>query len=81
MTERWTNNRYRSTMHRVIRPLSDKDRYSSAFFNEGALDTIIECIPTCLKPGEAPLYEPVRVEDHLLKRYRQSYGTDSTEAK
>ena len=81
MIERWTNNRYRSTMHRVISPLSGKDRYSSAFFNEGALDSIIECIPTCLKPGETPLYEPVKVEDHLLKRYRQSYPTASNEAK
>ena len=72
--ERWTNNRYRSTMHRVISPLYDRDRYSSAFFNEGPLDRIIECIPTCLKPGEEPLYRPIKIEDHLMERYRQSYA-------
>ena len=48
VTERWTNNRYKSTMHRVISPLSGKDRYSCDFFNEGPLDRMIECIPTCL---------------------------------
>lgn len=79
LTERWTNNRYRSTMHRVISPLSGRDRYSCAFFNEGPLDRMIECIPTCLKPGEKPLYEPLKVEDHLVKRYRQSYGAAGTE--
>ncbi|RDW72224.1 putative gibberellin 20 oxidase [Coleophoma crateriformis] len=74
----WTNNRYKSTMHRVISPLSDKDRYSSAFFNDGALDLIVECIPTCLKSGEKPMYSPVRVEDHCIKRYLQSYGAGGT---
>ncbi|KAK7746728.1 hypothetical protein SLS53_001915 [Cytospora paraplurivora] len=53
--------------------VSDKDRYSVAFFNEGRLDQIIECIPTCLKPGEQPRYEPVRVEAHLKERYSSSY--------
>ena len=79
VTERWTNNRYRSTMHRVISPVSGRDRYSCAFFNEGQLDRMIECIPTCLKAGDEPLYEPVKVEDHLMKRYRQSYGAAGTE--
>jgi isopenicillin N synthase-like dioxygenase len=55
MMERWTNNRYKSTMHRVMSNKSGKSRYSCAFFNDGKLDQIIECIPTCLKPGELPL--------------------------
>lgn len=81
LIERWTNDRYKSTMHRVLSPLSQKDRYTCAFFNDGALDTIIECIPTCLKPGETPLYGPLKVEDHAIKRYTQSYGAGGTEIK
>ncbi|KAK5216381.1 hypothetical protein LTR96_008704 [Exophiala xenobiotica] len=73
MMERWTNNMYTSTLHRVISPVTSKDRYSVAFFNEGLLDQIIECIPTCLRPGEQPLYEPIRAEDHLRQRYGTSY--------
>ncbi|KUI67642.1 hypothetical protein VM1G_02993 [Cytospora mali] len=73
MMERWTNEQYTSTLHRVISPVSDHNRYSVAFFNEGRLDQIIECIPTCLKPGEKPKYEPVQVESHLRKRYGSSY--------
>ena len=66
-------------MHRVLSPLSQKDRYSCAFFNEGELDKIIECIPTCLKPGEKPVYGPVKVVDHLKKRYQQSYSAGGTD--
>ncbi|EXJ92800.1 hypothetical protein A1O3_01354 [Capronia epimyces CBS 606.96] len=74
----WTNNRYKSTMHRVISPLSGKDRYSCAFFNDGALDTVVECLPTCRVPGQRPVYEPLKVEAHLVQRYLQSYGAAGT---
>ncbi|KAI0024069.1 putative gibberellin 20 oxidase [Xylariomycetidae sp. FL0641] len=74
MMEQWTNGRYMSTLHRVISPASDRDRYSVVFFNEGLLDQVIECIPTCLEPGEKPKYEPVTAEAHLQKRYGHSYG-------
>lgn len=72
--QRWTNDRYRSTMHRVISPNSNKPRYSVAFFNDGALDTVVEAIPTCIAPGEKPKYGPLLVQDHLIKRYTQSYS-------
>ncbi|KAI0381313.1 putative gibberellin 20 oxidase [Hypomontagnella monticulosa] len=73
MMEQWTNGRYMSTLHRVISPVSNKDRYSVVFFNEGLLDQVIECIPTCIEPGEVPLHQPVTVEAHLRKRYGLSY--------
>lgn len=71
--ERWTNNKYTSTLHMVISPVSNQYRYSVAFFNEGLLDQMIECIPTCLEPGQKALYEPVKVEEHLRERYGSSY--------
>ncbi|KAI0845896.1 putative gibberellin 20 oxidase [Daldinia vernicosa] len=77
--ERWTNGRYMSTMHRVITPISNKDRYSVVLFNEGSLDQVIECIPTCIEPGETPLYGPTTVEAHLKKRYEDTYGEAENE--
>lgn len=73
MMERWTNDKYTSTLHRVISPASDRERYSIAFFNEGLLDQMIECISTCLEEGQQPKYQPIKVEDHLKKRYGNSY--------
>ncbi|KAI9371274.1 hypothetical protein BJX61DRAFT_543813 [Aspergillus egyptiacus] len=78
LMQRWTNDRYKSTMHRVISPLSGKDRYSCAFFNDGALDTIVECLPTCIEEGEKAHYEPIKVEQHIINRYQQSYGAAGT---
>lgn len=60
-------------MHRVFSPVSNRDRYSVAYFNEGMLDQEIVCIPTCLDHGEQPLHEPIVLEDHLRKRYGNSY--------
>lgn len=71
--ERWTNKRYTSTLHRVISPVASRDRYSVAFFNEGLGSQTIECIPTCLAPGEKPLFAPVTAEQHLKERYGGSY--------
>jgi len=78
LMQRWTNDRYQSTMHRVISPASHVDRYSCAFFNDGALDMIIEALPSCIKEGEKPKYEPLRVEEHIKERYKQSYGAGGT---
>ncbi|KAI1469127.1 putative gibberellin 20 oxidase [Daldinia caldariorum] len=74
MIERWTNGRYMSTLHRVITPISSKDRYSVVLFNEGLLDQVIECIPTCIEAGEIPIHEPITAEAHLRRRYETMYG-------
>lgn len=72
---RWTNDRYKSTLHRVInagRP--DQDRYSVPFFFSGDVDTIIKCLPTCVQEGQAPKYPPIKLEDHYKERYATTYG-------
>ena len=73
MIARWTNDRYRSTLHRVINT-SGRERYSVPFFFSGNPDFEVACIPTCLEPGEMPKYPPIRVEDHLLAMYRKTYA-------
>jgi isopenicillin N synthase-like dioxygenase len=72
MIARWTNDRYRSTRHRVVNT-SGRERYSVPFFYVGNYDYRVECIPTCLAPGERPKYAPVTVEAHLREMYRRTY--------
>ncbi|MFT3803511.1 MAG: 2-oxoglutarate and iron-dependent oxygenase domain-containing protein [Burkholderiaceae bacterium] len=70
---RWTNDRYVSTLHRVIN-VSGRERYSVPFFFTGNLAHEVACIPTCLEPGEQPKYPVVTVEQHQIECYRRTYG-------
>jgi isopenicillin N synthase-like dioxygenase len=72
MISRWTNDRYRSTVHRVVNT-SGRERYSVPFFYTGNYAHKVECIPTCLAPGETPKYPPTTVEAHMREMYRRTY--------
>lgn len=59
---RWTNDRWVSTMHRVVIPDGDDathDRVSVPFFFQPAFGTVIETIPTTVTPESPQHYEPV----------------------
>ena len=73
MIARWTNDRYRSTLHRVVN-ISGKERYSIPFFYSGNPDHQVRCLPGCLAEGERPKYPPVTVEEHLMEMYRRTYA-------
>ncbi|MEM9564094.1 MAG: 2-oxoglutarate and iron-dependent oxygenase domain-containing protein [Actinomycetota bacterium] len=69
----WTNDRWVSTLHRVVNPprerADDADRVSIVFFHQPNYDAVIECLPTVLEPGEAPKYEPISSGDHLYQKF------------
>ena len=51
LTAQWTNDQWRSTVHRVVPPpttvAAPAVRRSAAFFLDGNWDALIECLPTC----------------------------------
>ncbi len=53
--ERWSNDRFRATPHRVVPPLKN-DRYSLACFINPNFEAVGECLPTCTGPGNPPKY-------------------------
>jgi isopenicillin N synthase-like dioxygenase len=75
---RWTNDRWISTMHRVLAPIDPQgrplSRRSAAYFHDGNADALIRCLPSCVAAGEVPLYEPVTVADHLAAKLGGSRG-------
>jgi isopenicillin N synthase-like dioxygenase len=68
----WTNDHWRSTVHRVLPPSRRSDgpavRRSVAFFHDGNHDALIECLPTCTSPERAPRYSPVLAGEHLMAK-------------
>ncbi|MEM9565247.1 MAG: 2OG-Fe(II) oxygenase family protein [Actinomycetota bacterium] len=69
----WTNNRWRSTVHRVT-TVDRSPRQSMAFFHMANWDASIECLPTCLGPGESPKHEPVLAGPWLMSKFQRSVG-------
>ncbi|MDB5606003.1 MAG: oxidoreductase [Bradyrhizobium sp.] len=72
MIARWTNDRFRSTVHRVVNA-SGRERYSVPFFFSGNPDQEVECLPSCLESGDIPKYPRTTVEGHLREMYRRTY--------
>ncbi len=70
---RWTNQTYRSTLHRVINA-SGRDRYSVPFFYTGRADHVVECLETCRAPTETALHPPVTAIGHLMEMYSRTYA-------
>ena len=81
---RWTNDRWRSTLHRVVNPSADAHgdtrRQSVAFFHNANWDAMIKCLPTCVGPGESPKYSPVAAGPHLMDKYRRTVAHDGPAA-
>jgi isopenicillin N synthase-like dioxygenase len=75
---RWTNDRWVSTMHRVINPpreQADRDRVSIPFFVNPNVDAVIECIPSCAPAGGQPKYAPVLAGDWVLGKVQKTLVT------
>ncbi|PPR12060.1 MAG: 2-oxoglutarate-dependent ethylene/succinate-forming enzyme [Alphaproteobacteria bacterium MarineAlpha11_Bin1] len=72
MISRWTNDMYRSTLHRVIN-LSGMDRYSVPFFFSGRPAHEVVALECCLADGEEPKYPPTTVEEHMREMYARTY--------
>lgn len=76
---RWTNDRWTSTLHRVVNPdggaaISTR-RQSMPFFHNANYSAVIKAIPTCVGPGEQAKYPPVLAGPHLAEKARRSVST------
>ena len=73
---RWTNDRWRSTLHRVVNPprnhAGSTRRQSIAFFHNANYHALVECLPTCVQPDEAPRHAPVEAGPHLMSKFHRT---------
>lgn len=68
LMQRWTNDRWRSTMHRVV-PTGRGRRLSIPFFHNANWDACIECI---VATGETPRHPPTIAGHHLMEKFRST---------
>ncbi|MGV6397544.1 isopenicillin N synthase family dioxygenase [Pseudomonas caspiana] len=67
---RWSNDRFRSTLHRVINK-SGHERYSIATFYDPTYSAVVDPCDLGVEP-DASLYPPVAAGDYILKRIDDS---------
>jgi isopenicillin N synthase-like dioxygenase len=75
----WTNDRWISTMHRVVNPPAEvagnSRRHSVVFFHQPNYDALIDTIPSCFGPGQPKRYEPMTYKDHWLGKWNATRKT------
>ncbi|MEM6663121.1 MAG: 2-oxoglutarate and iron-dependent oxygenase domain-containing protein [Pseudomonadota bacterium] len=77
LMERWTNDLYRSTVHRAINT-TGRRRYSIPFFSNINPLEMIEVLPSCQSADRPARYEPVGAAAYVEACMQEAYGmTDS----
>lgn len=73
---RWTNNRWRSTLHRVSNPdrslTGSTARLSMVAFTGPNEQAEVECLPTCQTADNPPQFEPVKAGDYIRAKIAAS---------
>jgi isopenicillin N synthase-like dioxygenase len=72
MMQRWTNDRYHATWHRVQLP-GAVDRYSIPFFFEPRYDALIEPLDVCCDAADPPRYEPCEFGPYVVDLFSKAY--------
>lgn len=71
MLERHTNNKLRSTIHRVVNPPReewDKPRYSIPFFMHPRSDMKLDCLSQCIDENNPKAYDDITAGEFLYER-------------
>ena len=73
LMQRWTNDRFRATRHRVIN-VSGKERVSLACFGNTNYHALIKCIDSCCSAENPVRYPAVKSGDYLMDAIKRTYA-------
>ena len=71
MLQRLTNNKLKSTTHRVVNPPKEKwgtSRFSIPFFMHPRSEMPLNCLPSCVSDRHPMEYQPITAGDYLNER-------------
>jgi isopenicillin N synthase-like dioxygenase len=74
MLQRLTNNKLKSTTHRVVNPSRDKwgtSRFSIPFFLHPRSEMKLDCLPSCVTSEHNLHYPPITAGEYLDERLRE----------
>ena len=74
MLQRLTNNKLKSTTHRVVNPPREKwgtSRYSIPFFLHPKSSMKLDCLTNCVTSENQLQYKPITAGDYLDERLRE----------
>jgi isopenicillin N synthase-like dioxygenase len=72
LMQRWTNDLYRSSWHRVINQHATRARYSIAYFFDLDHFAQIETLPSCITQERPKKYGPITAGNHILEMYERT---------
>ena len=72
LMQRWTNDRWLSTPHRVINRHTGRARWSIAYFFDLDGDAPIVPLPSCVNAERPARYGPITAAEHLEAMYRKT---------
>ena len=73
MMERWTNDYFKSTIHRAINR-TGRQRYSIPLFFGTNPDVEIAVLPSCQSPQNPPRYAPIAAGAYVEQRITETYA-------
>lgn len=74
LMQRWTNDRLRSTPHRVRPVQGARDRYSIALFVDPDPEVEIACLPGCCSQTNPPRYPPITAREHIRRKIAATHS-------
>ena len=80
MMERWTNDQWVSTHHRVLVPESPESRQQRrqaiAFFQMANYDAVIAPVSTTVSQTQPPQYEPIPAGEEMMVKISRQYSRE-----
>jgi isopenicillin N synthase-like dioxygenase len=81
MMAQWTNDKWVSTLHRVVAPGASLEELSRrrraiAFFLTSNYDVVLTPLATCCSPANPPKYAPVTAGEYFFARVSRQFSRE-----